>query len=224
MTPCVEVVLVWAMSGGEVQRWHAPLNSFLDDVVSEDYLDGFSGEVQVVHGQRKLRRPLHIDLRCCMASDEDCLVLGLLRTQAYKDDDCDLITYISTDRVNAVRIPELGLRFTFPKGERERFSHGFAAMCKQFHKEDETHISRQVVELMRRKLPGCVLRRKVGRFFCDVNGENSPLAIRCVLVLDANGEMLLRMDTCWFTMTDNEATAAEVRAAINELYHATTFF
>ena len=224
MAPCVDVVLSSAIGGGEVRRWQSvPLDSFLDDVgLSEDYLESFPGKVEVVHGQKKLRRPLHIELRS-MGSDEGHLFLGLVRTQAFKDDVCDLIAYISTDRVNAVKIPELGVRFTFPKGEHERFSHGFAAMCKQFQKEPQTHIGRQVVELMRRELPGCVLRRKVGRFFCDVNGENSPLAIECVLVLDATGDMLLRMDTCWFTMTDDEATAEEVRAAVNEIYHATFF-
>ena len=158
-----------------------------------------------------------------MGSDEGHLFLGLVRTQAFKDDECDLIPYFCIEGTTAVRIHELSVRFTFPKGEHERFSHGFAAMCKQFQKEPQTHIGRQAVDLMRRELPGCVLRRKVGRFFCDVNGDNSPLAIECVLVLDVSGEMLLRMDTCWFTMTDEEATAEEVRAAVNEIYHATFF-
>ena len=70
-------------------------------------------------------------------------------------------------------------------------------LAKQFRDEAETHIGRQVVDLINRELPGCVLRHKVSRFFCDINGKNSPLAIRCVLVLNhASGGLLLRMDTC----------------------------
>ena len=224
MTSCVEVVLTWAIGGGEVRRWHeVPFDSFLEDVVSEEFLDSLPGEVEVVHGQKMLRRPLNIELRNCMGSEGDCLVLGLVRTQAWKDDDCDLVPFLCTDGVNAVRIHELGLRFTFPKTESERFSHAFKAMAKQFQDKTETHIGRQVFDLMKRALPGCVLRRKMELFFSDINGDASPLAILCILVLDTSGEMKLRMETRYFTMVDDEAAAAEVKTAVNSIYKATFF-
>ena len=221
MTPCVEVVLSWAIGGGEVQRWHAPINSFLDDVVSEEFLESLPGEVEVIHGQNKLQRPLHIELRMCVGSDKGCLLLGLVRTQAFKHDERDLMPYLCTDGTTAVRIPELGTRFTFPRSEPERFSHAYAAMAKQFCDEGQTHIGRQVVDLIKREFPGCVLRRKLPRFFCDINGMDSPLAIRCVLVLDANKELLLRIDTCWFDMVDDDAAAAEMKTAADSIYAAT---
>jgi hypothetical protein len=216
MAPCVEVILSWAIGGGEVQRWRdVPINSLLDDVVSEEFLESLPGEVEVIHGQNKLQRPLHIELRMCVGSDKGCLLLGLVRTQAFKHDERDLMPYLCTDGTTAVRIPELGTRFTFPRSEPERFSHAFAAMTEQFRDEAETHIGRQVVDLMRRELPGCVLRRKVGRFFSDINGKDSPLVMRCVLVLECSGDLLLRMDTCWFDMVDDDAAAAEVKTAVN---------
>jgi hypothetical protein len=223
MTECVEVVLSWAIGGGEVRRWHIPIDSFLDDFASEELLDSLPGEVEVIHGQNKLQRPLHIELGNYRGSDEDCLLLGLVRTRALKGDAYDLVPYLCTDSTTAVRIPELGVRFIVPRGEPERFSHAFAAMAMEFRDDAETHIGRQVFDLMRRELPGCVLRRKVSRFLCDINGKDSPLAIRCVLVLDANGDLLLRMDTCWFNMLEDDAAAAEVKTAVNSIYNATFF-
>lgn len=221
MVSRVDVVLSWAIGGDEVQRWYdVSITSFLGDVVSEELLNSLPGEVEVIRGPDKLRRPLIIELWECMESEEDCLSIGLVRTQAYKDDECDLIPYLSTDGATAVKIPDLGVRFTFPKGQKERFSHAFAAMTKEFGGKSETHIERQVLHLMGRELPGCVLRRKIGRFFSDVNGEDSPLAIRCVLVINASGGLLLRMDTCWFAMVEDAVTAAEVKTAVNSIYNA----
>jgi hypothetical protein len=85
MAPCVEcvtVVLSWALQGDEVQRWHGvPLNSFLKDVVSEEFLNSLPGEVEIVCGPKKLQRPLHIQVRnCMMGGNESCLFLGLVRT------------------------------------------------------------------------------------------------------------------------------------------------
>ena len=115
-----------------MHRWQVPLDSFLEVVVTEEFLDSLPGELEVLHGQRRLQRPLHIEVRQCMKSSEDGLWLGLVRTKQFKDEDCDLVPYLCLDGVNAVRIHELGLRFTFRKNEPERFSHGFAAMSKQF--------------------------------------------------------------------------------------------
>lgn len=224
MTPCVEVVLSWAIGGGEVHRWQVPLDAFLEDVVSEEFLDSLPGQVEVVHGQKRLQRPLHVQLRQCVRSDEGILLLGLVRTQAIKGDAYDLVPYVCADSATAVKIPEVGVRFVVPRGEPERFSHAFAAMAKQFRDDAETHIGRQLVDMMRRELPGCVLRRKVSRFFCDINGQDSPLVIRCVLVLDAtSGDLLLRMDTCWFNMIEDDAAAAEVKTAVDSIYRATFF-
>ena len=40
----VTVVLSWALQGDEVQRWHdVPFDSFLDDVVSEAFLESLTG-------------------------------------------------------------------------------------------------------------------------------------------------------------------------------------
>ena len=63
------------------------------------------------------------------------------------------------------------------------------------------------------------MRRKMGLFLSD-NGENSPLAIRCVLIVHASGDLLLRMDLRWFTILENDAVAAEVLMAVNSIYIA----
>jgi hypothetical protein len=177
--------------------------------------------LEVLHGQKRLQRPLHIELRQCVQSGEDVLLLGLVRTHAFKDEDCILVPYLCLDGVNAVRVHELGVRFTFAKNEPERFSVAFKAMTKQFQDEAETDIRRQVFDLMKRALPGCVLRRKMDMFFSEINGDDSPLTIQCVLVLNAKGELLLRMDLRPFTMVDDEVAAAGVRAVVNEIYKAT---
>ena len=224
MAPCVEVVLSWAIGGGEVQTWQGvPFDSFLEDVVTECFLDSLPGELEVLHGQKRLQRPLHIEVRQCMKSSENCLLLGLVRTQAFKDEDCDLVPYLCLDGVNAVRIHGLGMRFTFPKNEPERFSHAFKAMTKQFQDKAQTDIGRQVLDLMKRSLPGCVLRRRMEMFFSEINGNDSPLVIRCVLVVNARGQLLLRMQLRPFTMVDDEAAAADVKAAVNSIYKATFF-
>ena len=221
MAPRVEVVLSWAIGGGEVHRWQVQPECFLGDVVTEEFLDSLPGELEVLAGQKRLQRPLHIEVRRCMGSSEDFLLLGLVRTKQFKDDDCDLVPYLCCDGVNAVRIHELGVRFTFPKTEPERFSHAFKAMAKQFQDEAKTSIRRQVLDLMKRSLPGCVLRRKMELFFSDVNGHASPLTIQCVLVLDTTGKLKLRMELDCFNMVDNEAAAAEVSAAVDEIYRTT---
>ena len=59
------------------------------------------------------------------------------------------------------------MSFTCPRGQPERFSHAFAALVKAFDCKPEKHFGRQVVELRRRELPGCVLRRKLC-FWCRV--------------------------------------------------------
>ena len=65
------------------------------------------------------------------------------------------------------------------------------------------------------------MRRKVSRFFCDINGKDSPLAIRCVLVLHASDDLLLRMDLRYFNTVDDDATAVEAKTAVNSIYKAT---
>ena len=217
----VEVVLSWAIGGAEVRRWRAvPRSAFLDSVVTEEFLDNLPGVTAIVLGQKRLRRPLHIELWRCMQGGQDRLLLGVVQTHAFKDNECDLVPYLCTDGETAVRVPELKVRFAFPKGKRERFTHGFHAMVNGFGNKSKAHIGRQVVDLMRRGLPSCVLRRKVGLFFSDINGDDSPLAIRCVLVVHGSGDMLLRMDLRWFTMVDDDAIAADVKAAVNLIYHA----
>ena len=90
------------MSGGEIQRWQkVPLDSFLEDVVTEDMLDAFPGQVEVLIGQRRLQRPLHIEVWQCIGSSEDVLLLGLVRTQAFKDEDCDLVPYPAVVVINS---------------------------------------------------------------------------------------------------------------------------
>ena len=76
----------------------------------------------------------------------------------------------------------------------------------------------QIVDLMRRGLPCCVLHRKVGRFFSDVNGDESMLAIRCVQVAHATCDLLLRMDLGWFNMVDDDVHPADVKAVVNPIY------
>ena len=203
-----------------MQRWHAVQRSaFVDSVVTEDFLDDLPGEVEVVHGRERLQRPLHMELSKCMASDDGQLLLGLVRTRAFKDTECALVPYLCTDGETAVRIPALETRFNFPKGQRQVNLFGFHAMVNLFGHKSKAHIGRQVVDLMRRGLPGCVLRRKMGLFLSD-NGENSPLAIRCVLIVHASGDLLLRMDLRWFTILENDAVAAEVLMAVNSIYIA----
>ena len=205
-----------------MRRWHAVLRtSFLDSVVTEELLDSLPGEVEVVHDRKRLQRPLHVEASKCIGGDDDGqILLGLVRTKHIKDRECTLVPYLCTDGDTAVRIPELEVDFAFPKGKRERFTHGFHAMVNQFGHEGKAHIGRQIVDLMRRWLPSCVMRRKVGRFFSDINGDDSPLVIRCVLVVHAGGDLLLRMDLDWFNMVDDDALAAGVRAGVNLIYHA----
>ena len=46
MTPCVEVVLSWAIGGGDIHRWHGvSFNYFLA-------MSWLPGQVEVVHGQK----------------------------------------------------------------------------------------------------------------------------------------------------------------------------
>ena len=222
MIPCADILLAWVIGGTEVRRWHAvPRSAFLDSIVTEDFLDDLPGEVEVVHGLQILRRPLHMELSKCVGSDDGQLLFGLVRTQRYKNNDCDLVPYLCTDGETAVRIPELQVRFTFPKGQRQRFSHGYHAMVSRFVSESKSHIGRQLVDFMRRGLPGCVLRRKVELFFSDINGEDSPFAIRCVLVLHASGDLFLRMDLRWFTMVEDDgALASDVQMTVNSIYNA----
>ena len=223
MAPCVEVILSWAIGGGEVQRWQQVRHdSFLEDVVTEEFLDALPGQLEVLHGQKRLQRPLHIEVGQCMSS-QDVVLLGLVRTHTFKDEDCDLVPYLCLDGVNAVRVHELGVRFAFSKNAPERFSHAFKAMTKQFQDKAETDIRRQVFDLMKRALPGCVLRRKMDMFFSEINGDDSPLTIQCVLVLNARGELLLRMDLRPFTMVDDEVAAAVVKTVVNSIYKATFF-
>ena len=99
----VGIVLTWALSGCEIQRWQkVPLDSFLEDVVTEDMLDAFPGQVEVLIGQRRLQRPLHIEARHCIGSGDDVLLLGLVRTQAFKDEDCDLVPYPAVALINSL--------------------------------------------------------------------------------------------------------------------------
>ena len=198
MAARIEVVLRWAIGGAEVRRWRGvPRSAFLDSVVTEELLDSLPGEVEGVHGRERLQRPLHVEVSNCMGGDDDGQVLlGLVRTKQIKDLECTLVPYLCTDGDTAVRIPELEVDFAFPKGKRERFTHGFHAMVNQFGHEGKAHINRQIVDLMRRGLPSCVLHRKVGRFFSDINGDESTLPIRCVQVAHASGDLLLRMDLC----------------------------
>ena len=65
------------------------------------------------------------------------------------------------------------------------------------------------------------MRRKIARFFSEINGDDSPLTIQCVLVINARGELLLRMDLRPFTMVDDEVAAAVVKTAVNSIYKAT---
>ena len=135
MASCVDVVVLsWALSGGEVQRWRqVPSKSLLGDVVTEEFLDSLPGEVEVLHGQKKLQRPLRTELSNFLVEGDEqhCLNFGLVKTQAYKKNECDLMLYVSLDGATAVRLRVLEVRFTFPKDHQpEKFSHAFAAMSK----------------------------------------------------------------------------------------------
>ena len=128
------------------------------------------------------------------------------------------------DGETAMRMREMEVPFTCPRGQPERLRHAFAALAKKFDCKPEDHIGRQVVELMKRELPGCVLRRPISRFFSHINGRHSPRVIRCVLLLDVSGEMRLRMDTCWYTMVEDpdDAAVAEMEKAVGLIYRAVT--
>ena len=77
-----------------------------------------------------------------------------------------------------------------------------------------------LVDLMRWGLPSCVLHREVGRFFSDINGDESTLAILCVLVAHASGDLLLRIDLGWFNMVDDDVLPADVKAVVNLIYYS----
>ena len=224
MSSCVEVILAWAIGGVELRRWHGvPVQTtFLDDLISEDFLEEQPCAVKVVHNATVLSRPLHHELgEFTTHAEEGVVTFGLVRVQEVR---YDLVPYLCLGGgETAVRVRELEVSFTCPRRQPERFSHAFAALDQELDGKPEKHFGRQVVELMKSELPGCVLRRKISRFFSDVNGPHSPLAVRCVLLLDCSGEMHLRMDTCWYTMVEDpdDAAVAEVEAAVNFIYKAT---
>ena len=204
-----------------MRRWcGVPRSAFLDSVVTEEFLDSLPGETAIVRDQQRLRRPLHFELWRCMQSGQDHLLLGAVKTRAFKDNECDLVPYLCTDGETAVRIPELEVRFIFPKGKRERFSHCFHAMVNHFGHESKAHIGRQVCDLIRHGVPGSNLKRKVGLFFSDINGPDSPLAIRFVLVVHGTCDVLLRMDLRWFTLVEDDAVAADVKTMVGWIHTA----
>ena len=108
MAARVEVVLSWAIGGAEVRRWRVPRSAFLDSVVTEELLDSLPGEVEVVQGQERLQRPLHVeDSKCSGGDDDGQILLGLVKTKHIKDRECTLVPYLGTDGDTAVRIPSL---------------------------------------------------------------------------------------------------------------------
>ena len=186
MTSCVEVILAWAIGGVEVRRWHGvPVQTFLDDLISEDFLEEQPCEVNVLHNATILSRPLRHQLKKFKHGEECALVFGLVKVQVWYG----LVPYLCLGGATAIRMRELEVSFTCPRRQPERFSHAFAALALEFDGEPKNNFGRQMVELMKSELPGCVLRRKISRFFSDSDGPHSPLAVRCVLLLDDDGDM-----------------------------------
>ena len=219
MASCVDVILAWAIGGLEVRKWHGvPVGTFLHDLVSEELLEELPTEVKVVHKEAVLKRPLRHQLKKFVTThgEDGALVFGLVGVQPRYD----LIPYICLAGETAVRMRELELSFNCPRRQPQRFIHAFLELCKAFDDEPKSNFGRQIVELMRTDLPGCVLRRKISRFFSDVNGPHCPLAVRCVLLFDARGELHLRLDTCWYTLVEDpdDAAVVGVKAAVDLIY------
>ena len=134
-----------------------------------------------------------------------------------------LVPYLCLGGETAIRIRELEVSFTCPRRQPERFSHAFLALAMELDGEPKNNFDRQQIELMKSELPGCVLPRKISRFLSDIDGPHSPLSVRCVLLLDAGGDMHLRLDTRWYTMVEDpdDAAVAEVKTAVDVIFKAT---
>ena len=125
MSSCVDVVLSWALSGGEVQRWHqVPSKSLLDDLISEHLLESLPCDVKVVHNATVLSRPLRHELAKFTNGEEGVLVFGLVKVQVWYG----LVPYLCLGGETAIRMRELEVSFTCPRGQPEKFSHAFAAL------------------------------------------------------------------------------------------------
>ena len=70
-------------------------------------MESLPGQVEVLHGEKKLRRPLRLQLGNYIGSGDGCLLLGLVRTQAIKGDAYDLVAASNYAFVNAIRGVEL---------------------------------------------------------------------------------------------------------------------
>ena len=146
-------------------------------------------------------------------------MFGLVKVQVWYG----LVPYLCLGGETAIRMRALEVSFTCPRRQPERFSHAFTALASEFGGEPKNSFGRQMVELMKSELPGCVLRRKISRFLSDIDGPHSPLALGCVLLLDASGDMHLRLDTRWYTMVEDpdDAAVAEVKTAVDLIFKAT---
>ena len=126
MSPCVEVTLAWAIGGVEVRSWHGvPVQTFLGDLISEDFLEEQPCEVNVLHNKTILSRPLRHQLKKFKHGEEECaLVFGLVKVQVWYG----LVPYLCLGGATAIRMRELEVSFTCPRRQPERFSHAFAAL------------------------------------------------------------------------------------------------
>ena len=94
MAPCVEVILVWALGGVEVRRWHGvPVQTFLHELISEDFLEEQPCEVKVLHSAAVLSRPLRHQLKTFERREEGALVFGLVKVQVWYG----LVPYLCLD-------------------------------------------------------------------------------------------------------------------------------
>ena len=219
----MDVCLQWAVSGGVVKTWSGvPIDTIASDLFSEE-LDKLDGEVEVLHESRRLFKSCNAQLRHFSSPAGDGrLTFGLVRTHAFKHNIVQTLPYICIDGMTAVSFHELGAVVTFPTREPARFCHALAAMRSKATGKEEATFERQVLELMGRELPSCILRRKVGHVFEDRDDRTKPRAMRWVLVLDADGSMSLRMDLRRFFVVESPdpSAVAEVQRAVAMIFAA----
>ena len=219
----MDVSLQWSVSGGVVKAWSGvPIDTIASDLFSEE-LDKLDGEVEVLHASRRLFESCNAQLRHFLSPAGDGrLTFGLVRTHAFKHNIVQTLPYICIDGMTAVSFHELGAVVTFPTREPARFCHALAAMRSKATGKEEATFERQVLELMGRELPSCILRRKVGHAFEDRDDRTKPRVMRCVLVLDADGSMSLRMDLRRFFVVDSPdpSAVAEVQRAVALIFAA----
>ena len=214
----VDVSLQWGASGNTIKKWDdVPADTILSDLVSAE-LEKLSGEIRLVYKLKEVLF-LHEELQRFMTSGDTILTFDLIRVHADKRNIVEFVPHLCLDGRTATKISQLGVVVTFPK-DQERFSHALAAMHKEFDKKIGADFERQVLELMRQDLPGCVLRRKMKQFVKEGDDITAKRVINFVLEFDADGCISLRMDLGKFVVVESPDSnaVADAKTAVGLIH------